>query len=53
MTSRDFEYFTRRAQQERNCAERSDDSTARRVHQEMADRYTALAREVAPIAPAA
>ena len=45
MSARDVEYFTMRERQEREHAERSDDMTARRVHQEMAERYSARLRE--------
>lgn len=41
MARNDAEYFAKRAQQERKRAECCDDSSARRVHQEMAERYTA------------
>ena len=46
MTSRDVEYYRRRAQQERESAERSDDTGARRIHLEMAERYSAMVREI-------
>lgn len=51
MARNDVEYFARRAQQERKRAECCDDSSARRVHQEMAERYTAklIAREPQPL----
>ena len=51
MTTRDFEYFRRREQQERLHAERTDDTTARRVHLEMANRYSAMLREMNVIPP--
>lgn len=41
MAKNDSEYFERRARQERERARRCEDSSARRVHEEMADRYTA------------
>ncbi|WP_313535946.1 hypothetical protein [Sphingomonas sp.] len=41
MAKNDIEYFERRARQERERAGKCDDSSARRVHQEMAERYTA------------
>ena len=47
MTVRDMEYFARREREEREHAERSDDMTARRVHLEMADRYSARLRDIA------
>lgn len=40
----DTEYFARRAREERERAACCDDSSARRAHQEMADRYRAKAR---------
>ena len=46
MTTRDFEYYRRREQQERLHAERTEDTTARRVHLEMANRYSAKLREI-------
>ena len=49
MTDRDLDYYTRRAQQERDSAARTDDSIARRVHQEMAERYAARLRELVPM----
>ncbi len=36
------EYYSHRAAQERAAAQRTDDSVARRVHLEMAERYEAL-----------
>jgi len=42
----DREYLARRARQERASAERADDMSARRVHQEMADRYDARLNEI-------
>lgn len=47
MTSHDLEYYRRREQQERESAQRCDDQGARRIHLEMADRYSAMAREIA------
>lgn len=41
MATNDTEYFERRARQERERAGKCDDSSARRVHQEMAERYSA------------
>jgi hypothetical protein len=51
MTARDLEYFARRERQEREHARRSEDMTARLVHLEMADRYSARLRDFATIAP--
>ena len=48
MTTRDVEYFARRAQQERESAERAKDMIARRVHRELADRYAARIGDPAP-----
>ena len=53
MTQMDLEYYRRREAQERNHAERSEDMTARRVHQEMAERYSAIVREIAIVPPQA
>lgn len=41
--SEDRKYYMLRAQQERESAERTEDTAARRVHQAMADRYQQLA----------
>jgi hypothetical protein len=49
MTKYDIDYYSRRAQQERESAERSEDSIARRVHQEMADRYAKRLNELSPV----
>lgn len=40
--NRDIEYYQRREQQERDYAARTDDSIAKRVHLEMAERYSSL-----------
>lgn len=53
MTSRDYEYYVRRERQERDCAARCDDMTARRVHLEMANRYSAMLQELIAIPPRA
>jgi hypothetical protein len=42
LNDRDREYYRRRERQEREYAERTDDVTARRVHVEMAERYSTL-----------
>lgn len=42
----DHEYFASRERQERDTAARCDDKTARRVHLEMAERYSAKLREM-------
>jgi hypothetical protein len=49
MTTIDLEYYRRRERQERENAERSDDSTARRIHLEMANRYSAKLRDISLI----
>lgn len=49
MSSRDVDYYARRVQQERASAERTQDSIAKRVHREMADRYAARLNELAPL----
>ncbi len=51
MTTHDIEYYARRAKQERESAERTEDSIARRVHAEMAERYHARLSEIAEILP--
>ena len=43
--STDQEYYARRAVQERESADRCDEAGARRIHKELADRYTQMARE--------
>jgi len=45
--NRDLEYYQRRERQEREQAARADDTPARRVHLEMAERYSTLARNPA------
>jgi hypothetical protein len=46
MSARDLEYFAKREREERENAARADDMTARRVHQEMAERYSARLRDM-------
>jgi hypothetical protein len=48
----DIEYYRRRERQERESADRAEDIGARRIHQDMADRYSAKLREVVLISPA-
>jgi hypothetical protein len=43
-TSKDLDYFHRRAAEERTAAVRSSDLRVRRVHLEMAERYAGLVR---------
>ncbi|NIJ21957.1 hypothetical protein FHS95_003668 [Sphingomonas naasensis] len=50
INSPDIEYFQRRERQEREHAARTDDSIARRVHLEMAERYSTLQNST--VAPA-
>lgn len=52
MNASDLEYYARRELQEREHAKRAEDSTARRVHLEMAERYSARLRDVAAPGPA-
>jgi hypothetical protein len=52
MSTHDIDYYRRREQQERESAERSDDNGARRIHLEMAKRYSAMVNEIASIQPA-
>jgi hypothetical protein len=52
MSNLDREYYARRERQEREHAERSDDTIARRVHLEMAERYSAKLREIPGLSPA-
>lgn len=49
MTDQDMDYYARRAQQERDSAERTEDTIAKRVHREMAERYAARLNEFAPV----
>ena len=51
MTNRDYEYYSRRAQQERDTADRCLDSGARYIHLQLAERYTAMLREISLIRP--
>jgi hypothetical protein len=50
MTTIDVEYYRRRERQERENAERADDNGAKRIHLEMANRYSAMLRDV-PVLP--
>lgn len=51
MTNRDYEYYTRREQQERENADRCDDRGARCIHLEMANRYAAMLRGITLVPP--
>ncbi|MET0307895.1 MAG: hypothetical protein ABW023_04240 [Sphingomonas sp.] len=46
MITRDVEYYRRRERQERENAERADDNTAKRIHLDLANRYSAMLREI-------
>lgn len=48
MSDQDFEYYRRREQDERACAERAQDLTARRAHLAMAERYAERVRSLMP-----
>lgn len=45
MTMPDYDYYRRREQQERECADRCEEIGARRIHLELAERYAAMVRE--------
>jgi hypothetical protein len=47
MHGRDLEYYERRERQEREHAARTDDMIAKRLHLEMADRYSNLLQKPA------
>ena len=47
MNSRDLEYYQLRERQERERAAHADDTTARRVHLELAERYSTLTQSPA------
>ncbi|WP_213981149.1 hypothetical protein [Sphingomonas sp. dw_22] len=49
MTTIDVEYYRRRERQERENAERADDTMAQRIHLELANRYSAMLRDLAPM----
>ncbi|MCP3732380.1 hypothetical protein M9978_18315 [Sphingomonas sp. MG17] len=51
MSDHDLEYFRQREQDERACAERALDQTARRAHLDLAERYAARLRQKSPAAP--
>jgi hypothetical protein len=51
MSAHDIEYYRRREQQERESAQRTDDNGARRIHLEMAERYSAMLSESANLTP--
>lgn len=49
----DIEYYRKRERQERESADRTEDIGARRIHLEMADRYSARLRDAANVPPPA
>ncbi|MCX8475588.1 MAG: hypothetical protein MT490_07285 [Sphingomonas sp.] len=53
MHGRDLEYYERRERQERERAARTDDMIAKRLHLEMAERYSNLLQNPAANPPAA
>ncbi|MBO9714826.1 hypothetical protein [Sphingomonas sp.] len=53
MSHPDIEYYRRREQQERDSAERTDDHGARRIHLEMAERYSRRLNEIGIAMPSA
>jgi hypothetical protein len=42
MSTQDLDYYRRRERQEREHAARAEDNAARRLHLEMAERYSAM-----------
>lgn len=48
MTRHDLDYYRKRERQERECAIRTEDTIARRLHLEMAERYSRLLGDIAP-----
>jgi hypothetical protein len=48
MERNDYAYFTQREADERGCAERAQDQTARRAHLDLAERYAERVRAMAP-----
>jgi hypothetical protein len=46
MTQPDVDYYGRREQQERESAARCDDHGARRIHLELAERYSSMRRQL-------
>lgn len=53
MTSRDFEYYSRRVRQERESADRCLDQGARYIHLQLAERYAAMLRDMPMAQPQA
>ena len=50
MSETDLEYFRQRERDERACAERAQDLSARHAHLDMAERYAARLRGMMPTA---
>ncbi|MDC7812026.1 hypothetical protein [Sphingomonas koreensis] len=48
MERNDYVYFRQREADERDCAERARDLTARRAHLDLAERYAERVRSMAP-----
>jgi hypothetical protein len=48
MDRNDYAYFRQREADERGCAERALDQTARRAHLDMAERYAERVRTMMP-----
>lgn len=48
MERNDYAYFRQREADERGCAERAQDQTARRAHLAMAERYAERVRAMTP-----
>ena len=48
MERNDYVYFRQREADERDCAERAQDQTARRAHLDLAERYAERVRAMAP-----
>jgi len=53
MTTRDYDYYSRRAQQERETADRCLDHSARHAHLALAERYQAMLRDMPMAGPRA
>ena len=51
MQHHDHEYYSKRAREERDRADRAPESTARRIHQEMAERYASMIGETIEAQP--
>ncbi len=51
MTMHDHDYYTRREQQERECADRCEEVGTRRIDLELANRYAEIVRDPQIIRP--